>query len=410
MVLSATYSGPIHYFQLRGARKVSNESNRIKIKVLHLIESGGMYGAENVILNLSLEMQRSGRYEPIVGSIIQDRRQMPAICDVARNNAIRIEQFHIRNTWLPLDYTRFLRRLKAIGPAIIHSHGYKPSVFAYVAGKFLGIPVTATCHLWYLDQQAPLKMRLMIRLEKAAYRKFPMIFAVSPAIREILLAEGVKDTRIHVVNNGIPLLSPSPGNTDPQVIAGRFGVDAGEVCVVNVGRLTHQKSQKTIIDAASIVRNQGKRYKFLIAGEGELRDELERHVRDTGLESMVRLVGYAEPISELLRIATVFVLPSHDEGMPMSLLEAVACRVPVVATNVGAIGNIIKDKVSGLIISRESPAELARAIEEIVDNPGQSKALSDRAFELLESSYSSAAMFKAYDHYYRMILSATNAS
>jgi glycosyltransferase involved in cell wall biosynthesis len=119
---------------------------------------------------------------------------------------------------------------------------------------------------------------------------------------------------------------------------------------------------------------------------------------------MVRLVGYAEPISELLRIATVFVLPSHDEGMPISLLEAVACRVPVVATDVGAIGNLVKDKVTGLIIAQNSPAELAAAIEEIVCNPVRSKSYSERAYKLLESGYSSAAMFKEYDRFYGLML------
>jgi len=381
------------------------EPNARKIKVLHLIESGGMYGAENVILNLSVEMQKSEIYEPIVGCIIQNSREVPTLCDIASKRGIQTELFKIKNSRLPVDYIRFIRKLKAIGTDIIHSHGYKPSVFAYVAGKIIRTSVTATCHLWYVDEQAPLKMRMMIRLERAIYRRFPMVFAVSPAIRELLLAAGVSSNRTHVVNNGIPLrVSPARDDTEKQRVASQFGLEAGDICVVNTGRLTHQKSQRTIIDAARLLINRGRYFKFVIAGEGELRDELERHIVEEGLEDAVQLVGFTDQISDLLSIATVFVLPSRDEGMPISLLEAVAHRVPVVTTNVGAIESLIKDKISGLLIRSGRPADLAAAIEEIVDHQEQSKSLTERAYELLVSGYSSAAMFKEYDHYYQLIV------
>jgi glycosyltransferase involved in cell wall biosynthesis len=381
------------------------EQNKKRTKVLHLIASGGMYGAESVILNLSLEMQKSGVYEPIVGCIVQERLEVPALCEAARSKAIRTELFRIKNTRLPVHFVRFLRQLKAIGPDIVHSHGYKPSVFGYLAGKMMGIPITATCHLWYVDDHSPLTMRLMIRLEKAVYRRFPMVFAVSSVIRETLLALGVSDTRVHLVNNGIPLpISGACDGATARQIAARFGIHRGEICIVNAGRLTHQKSQKTIIEAARLLQNRGRRFKFVIAGEGELRHELQSQIAEERLNDVIQLVGFTDRIADLLSIATLFVLPSRDEGMPMSLLEAVACRVPVVATNVGAIGNIIKDKVSGLLIPPESPQELAAAIQEIVDDPARSKSFSERAYELLAANYSSAAMFKQYDHYYRLIL------
>jgi len=99
------------------------QSNEKKTKVLHLIESGGMYGAENVILNLSEEMQKSGIYEPIVGCIIQKSREVPTLCSITRKKGIRTELFQIKNARLPVDYIRFVRRLKSIGPDIIHNHG-----------------------------------------------------------------------------------------------------------------------------------------------------------------------------------------------------------------------------------------------------------------------------------------------
>lgn len=381
------------------------ESNKQNTKVLHLIESGGMYGAEHVILNLSQEMLESKTYVPIVGCIVQDVRDVPTLCRIARSRSIRTVLFQIRNGRLPFDYIRFVRELKTVGADIIHCHGYKPSVFAYVAGKMIATPVTATCHLWYVDEQAPLKMRIMIKLEQALYRRFPMVFAVSPAIRETLMAAGVSEKKAHVVNNGIPLrISPVGDEAAKQQVAVQFGVDVDDICVVSVGRLTHQKSQKSIIDAASVLRNRGRHFKYLIAGEGELRDELQRQIAEKGLSDTVQLVGFTDRIVDLLSIAAVFVLPSRDEGMPISLLEAVACRIPIVATNVGAIESLIKDRISGLLIRTESPEDLAAAIEEMVDHREQSTSFTDRAYELLASGYSSAAMYEEYDRYYQLIV------
>jgi glycosyltransferase involved in cell wall biosynthesis len=385
--------------------------DQMKTKVLHFLESGGMYGAENVILNLSREMRQSGVYEPIIGCIVQNHREAPALCEAARNQAIRAEQFHIKNTWLPLHYVGFIRRLAAIRPDIIHCHGYKASVYAYPAGRILGIPVTATCHLWYIDDRSPLTMRLLIRLEKALYRRFPVVFAVSPAIRESLISAGVSAMRVHVVNNGVPL--PTSNSYDasslPQ-LAAQFGISPGDVCIVNTGRLTHQKAQKTIVDAARLLKARRRRFQFIIAGEGELRDELRQYIAHSGLVDDVRLIGFSDRIADLLSVATVFVLPSRDEGMPMSLLESVAGHVPVVATDVGAVGTVIKDRISGRLISPDRPAELAAAIEEIVDNPSQGKSYSERAYELLKSTYSSAAMFSEYDRYYQWILKTSAKS
>jgi glycosyltransferase involved in cell wall biosynthesis len=375
-----------------------------RIRVLHFVESGGLYGAENVILNLSLEMQRSGAYEPIVGCIIQDRQEVPALCEAARSKGIRTELFYIKNVLLPLHYIGFLRRLKAVSPDIIHCHGYKPTVYAYLASRIRGISLTATCHLWYVDDRSPRTMRWLIRLEKILYRRFPMVFAVSPAIRDTLLSIGMSELRVRVVNNGISLPDYEVDKTvDVRQIAGRIGIEK-EICIVNVGRLTHQKSQKTIVDAAQILRSWGRCYQFIIAGDGELRDELQLYIAQRDLCDYVKLVGFTDRIVDLFQVATVFVLPSRDEGMPMSLLEAVACRVPVIATNVGAVASLIKHRISGLLIPVENPIELAAAIEEIVENPAQSKSFSEEAYRMLASTYSSDAMFKEYDRCYRSIL------
>lgn len=135
------------------------------MNILHFIESGGLYGAESVILNLSREMQSEGGYVPVVGCIVSSLEEQSDLYDKAIEYGLAAEKVVIRNSYLPVDIPRAAKQFKRNGFALIHSHGYKPSVFGFLIRLLTGIPVMATCHLWFLHGNAPLKMRVMVKAE-----------------------------------------------------------------------------------------------------------------------------------------------------------------------------------------------------------------------------------------------------
>jgi glycosyltransferase involved in cell wall biosynthesis len=370
-----------------------------RLRVLHFIESGGVYGAESVIINLSREMRADGRFEPVIGCIVQDADERVALADLAASNSIEAHRLLITNRMVWRHLPRIARQLRALNIDVLHCHGYKPAVYAYVLAKLTGIRILTTCHLWYFDPDAPLKMRMMVRLEKLLYRRWPLVIAVSDKIRNILLANGVKPERVRVIPNGIPIGAYTAGS--------RAAAAAPRpLHVLNVARLTRQKAQADLIAAAALVRRELVDARFTLVGDGELREQLARQIEAASLGDCVELAGFRADVTRALQHADVFALPSHDEGMPISLLEAVAAGVPVIATAVGDVPKLIRHEETGLIVAAGDPPGLARAILRVAADRGAAQVRAERARRLLIDGYSSAAMFNGYARAYQEVAGA----
>lgn len=370
-------------------------------KVLHFIDSGGLYGAESVLLNLSGLMTTSGRYHPVVGCIVAHIDEQNDLYDKAREMNLAAEKIVIRNSWLLVDIPQAARRLKKLGIDLIHSHGYKPSVFGYAIKMLTGIEIMTTCHLWFKGSRRPFKMRVMVALELFLYRSFKKVVGVSESIREVLIDSGVSDRKIQVIKNGVEV---GPGLlVSPERLAGlrvELHLNDDDYCVLNTGRLTAQKAQRDIVTAARILRDQGVVCRFVIVGEGELKAQLQNQISEAKLEDSVRLLGFRDDITELLQIADLFVLPSLDEGMPMSLLEAAAVGLPVVASQVGDIPKLIEDRVTGVVAPAGDPEALAQAISLLKGSPELGRELGAAVLSRVRIKYSTEAMFEQYDKVY----------
>ncbi len=374
-------------------------------KVLHFIDSGGLYGAESVLLNLSREMCLAGKYTPVIGCIVGSPDEQNDLFDKAGELGLAAEKLVVRNGMFLWDVLRLSRRLKNLGIDLIHSHGYKPSVFGFFVRLLSGIPVTATCHLWFMQGKIPLKMRLMVKLELFLYRYFPVVVAVSQPIKEVLQENGVSKEKLKVIKNGI--FFDDYGQLDAGAmheIRAALGLENGEICLLNIGRLSHQKAQANIVLAAKKMREKYSLLKFFIVGEGPLREVLEKQIADEGLQHCVKLLGFRSDTANLLRIADVFLLPSRDEGMPMALLEAVASKVPVIVTPVGDIPNVIVNKESGVLVPVDDIDALCAGIMQLVNSKVDCDKYCDNAWNAMKREYSSMSMYHAYRNVYDCIL------
>lgn len=374
-------------------------------KILHFIDSGGLYGAESVVLNLSRELRSGLEYEPVVGCIVPCSKVKNDLFEKAMELGISAEKLVIRNAWLLVDIFRVARRLKQLDIRLIHSHGYKPSVFGYFLSLLTSIPITATCHLWFLQGEVPLKMRFMIRLELLFYRFFPVIVAVSEPIKDTLVSHRICALRIKVINNGIVLDDYLPVGQDVLEQAREaLQITSDEICLLNVARLSPQKAQWHIIDAAAQLKANGAKMKFIIVGEGALMGTLKQQVLDSDLQQSVYLLGFRSDVKILLQVADVFLLPSLDEGMPMALLEAVASRTPVLATPVGDIPKLIRHDHSGVLVESDDVMALVQGIQRMVASDEYRSKCADHAWDALCKSYSSRAMYQSYYELYNELV------
>lgn len=370
------------------------------LKVLHFIESEGVYGAERVILNLSAQMKQTGNtFIPIVGCIVPNKNSLSALFDAATHAGITAVKIPISNKKLLLDIPAAARQLESLGIGLIHSHGYKPSVFGFIIKLLKKIPIMATCHLWFEPSKGPLKMRVMIRLEKFFYRWFPKIVAVSDPIRSILISNGLKPDQVDVVCNGVDI--PTVNSQDIETIRRELNIRPNDFVVLNSARLTRQKSQWVLVEATALLKKAGIPIKTLIIGQGTLEPELRKLIEEKDVVDQVLLLGFRNDSNAFLQLCNVFALPSIDEGMPMSLLEAAAANKPIVATSVGDIGKLIQDENSGLIIPLENPEALAQALIRIRDDAGFSKAIAQAAHDSMRLNYSSESMCNRYIDIYK---------
>jgi glycosyltransferase involved in cell wall biosynthesis len=221
---------------------------------------------------------------------------------------------------------------------------------------------------------------------------------VSRPFRRELIRHGVSAARIEIVHNAIEPdwarnLSPAPAE-----LRARLGIDAARKVILIVGRLSREKDHLSLLRAFSqlVAARPGERAAsahLLIVGEGPERARIEATIRDLDLSEVVTLIGHVASAEAYYGIADLAVLSSLSEGSPNALLEAMAARVPVVATAVGGIPEIVSDRESALLVSPRDTKALCRAMREVLENKALAGRLAARASELILSRHTLEARF-----------------
>jgi len=227
------------------------------------------------------------------------------------------------------------------------------------------------------------------------------VVALGPThARYLVETEGVSPGKIAIIENGIPVgeFADSGGDAGIDALRDELQVEPGDKVVMMVAALRPEKAHEVFLESASLLRASRNGVKFLVVGDGPRRAELEEMSTRLGLDESVRFLGVRADVARLLHLADVVTLPSHPavETLPLSVLEAMAAGVPVVATRVGSLPEIIEDGHNGVLIEPGDPASLAGAIAGIIDDPERSRAMAAAARDVVESRYSVEPMVAAY--------------
>ena len=207
----------------------------------------------------------------------------------------------------------------------------------------------------------------------------------SESVRDTLLkAPFIRPEKIAIVKNGIATGNPAEVN---PAIMGSLGVPPDSKVVGATGRLAKQKGFDVLIKAFKDVKQKRPEAFLVIAGEGHERKDLQKLTGRLDLSSGVSMPGFVEDMPSFYSGLDLFALPSRFEGMPNVVLEAMAAEVPVVATDVSGVGDLIKDRSTGHLVPAEDPQELASRIIEMLDSKNQRIACAKRARRLIETDY-----------------------
>jgi glycosyltransferase involved in cell wall biosynthesis len=262
--------------------------------------------------------------------------------------------------------------------AVVHAHQLlSPASAALLVRTLRGTPFVATAHasgavgdVASLARQGPVGRARLLALRRLA----AAFVAVSDPIRDELAGAGVPGERIRSIPNGVDTRRFSPPASDAERRRLRRALALPPVpVVVYSGRLAPEKGVDLLVDAWAHARRLGVLGTLCLVGEGPERPALERRARDLGVLGAVRFAGTAGDVLPWLHAADAFVLPSRQEGTSVALLEAMACGVPVVATDVG--GTRAAAGEAALLVPPDEPAPLAEALRSVLEAPEQARAL-----------------------------------
>jgi glycosyltransferase involved in cell wall biosynthesis len=366
------------------------------MKVLHLISSGGMYGAEVMLLNLASAQKRLG-CEPIIGVFRNEHLPHIEVAEEARARGLQVEIFKCSGRFdhKPLRNIRSVLQKQDI--SLVHGHGYKSNLYGYFAAKALGLPFVATCHLWTGASPA---VRFYEFLDSLILRRAHKVVGVSDAISNILCKSGLSPETVLTIHNGTDF---SLFRDASPTLRKELGIEE-RILVGSVGRLEEQKGFEYFLRAAREVLLEFPKTLFVVVGEGSLRSKLEALILESDLATSVLLVGQRNDMPGVYASLDLFVLASIDEGMPMTILEALALGKPVIATAVGAVEKLVIPEQTGLLVQPRDVPALRDAILRCLRNQSFAQALGKNGQEHVQTFFSSNGMARKYLELYGGVL------
>lgn len=366
-----------------------------KVKVLYLIDSLSVGGAEKLLLNL-------------VNHIDHSRFELYVCClKTLRGNALA-EQFsklsspvyvvNRKNLYDPrviLDVARYIRS-QAID--IIHTHLTDADIIGRIAGWSTGRPVISTLHNVPQAYDKKRFDRRILGRFTARYLAHTLV-PVAPRVSELFIQEWrIPKDRLQTICNGIRV----EDYVDISPRRPRRHENAGPV-ITNIGRLTPQKAQHHLLDAAVLVLEQYPNARFMIVGQGHLLPQLTKRAEVLGISGHVTFAGLRHDIPNILADTDIFVLSSLWEGLPLTAIEAMAAACPVVLTDVGSNTDLVESGVHGLIVPADDVQALANALLDLLKDEERRVAMGIAARERARQDFSVAALADQHERLYQRI-------
>jgi glycosyltransferase involved in cell wall biosynthesis len=262
-------------------------------------------------------------------------------------------------------------------PQIVETHNVKSHFLMRYSGLWRKYRWIAFHHGY---TSTDLKMRLYNQLDRFSLRAAARVVTVCGPFQHLLEGRGVDAARITVRHNAIRPFE-KVGAERVEAVRSALGCADGTPVLLMVSRLSHEKGHVDFLEALALLKRRGVNCHALIVGEGPERGPIERAIQRLHLTNDATLVGQQNDVRPYFAVATLYVMPSHSEGSPLALLEAMAARIPTVASNAGGIPEIVTSGRHALLVPPRAPEALANAIEELLKDPQEAARLAENAFE-----------------------------
>ena len=280
---------------------------------------------------------------------------------------------------------RLSRTMKRHDCRLVHFHDAHAVALGAVAARRARVP------LRFISRRVDFPIKDNPYSQSKYTRDVDGIIAISEGVRKVLLDSGIPSPLISVIPSGIDF-SPLREVTSRDFLRREFSFAPDDYLVGIVAALEDHKGHTYLIQASKILKEQAPKVKVIVVGKGSLWMELDRQVRDLGVDDIVFFLGFREDVPRILASLDLFVLSSHHEGLGTSLLDAMASRLPVVATETGGIPEVVINLRTGLLVPPRDPAALAQAILTLYRDRKLAARLADRGFDAVNQKFSAEGM------------------
>ncbi|MCG3203481.1 MAG: N-acetyl-alpha-D-glucosaminyl L-malate synthase [Elusimicrobia bacterium] len=343
------------------------------LRIAHIDTERSWRGGEQQVLSLMEGLKARGHLNVLVS------RKGSPLSERAREVA-EIMEVHPWGEWDFVTAHFVNQRIKKQNIQVLHAHTGHGVSLAVLSRLGTRIPIVATRRVDF-----PVGQNLFSRWK---YSQLNHMVAISKGVQKVLIESDVPERKITVVPSGVDFKRyerVQPFTKD------KLGVPESHFLIGQVAALAPHKDQNNFLEALAIFRKEVPSFKAIIVGEGELKPQLERKIRSLGLENHIQLLGFKENPLDYLAAFDVFCLSSKEEGLGTSILDAMALHVPVVATAVGGIPELVEPGITGYLAKPQDPAALAESLllaykagpktQEIVENAAKKV----KKFDILET-------------------------
>lgn len=379
---------------------MSDVSKPTVCQVLHSLNVGG---AEVLAARLAQELQSEVR---CLFACLDD---LGPLGEQLQKDGFQVEVLHRKPG---LDF-QVVRRLQSLARRekvdLFHAHQYTP-FFYCAAGGFARRrpPILFTEHgRWHPD--LPSKKR--IAFNRCFLRRRDRVVGVGEAVRRALIEnEGIPARRVEVIYNGVDLRPYEGTRPSRKLVRQELGLPQEAFVVIQVARLDHLKDHPTAIRTMARLAEQIPGSRLLLVGAGPEQSRIEQEIAKHNIAGNVQLLGLRSDVSRLLAAADVFLLTSVSEGIPLTLIEAMAARLPIVSTSVGGVGEVVRHEETALLAPSGDDEALAAALVRLARDPHLADRLGAAGVRIAHERFSEQQMHRQYRRLYEeMTLAAVSA-
>lgn len=364
-----------------------------QIRVVYLVHTLGLAGLENVVVSLINGLEPSlfactivSLQEPLQNKVDTERVQVVSLDKKGGNDPRLIYRLY-----------RFLRQER---PHIVQTHNWGTLLEGALAAKLAGVPIVIHAERGTIEGR-----RRNLFVQRRLLKVVDQVLSASEALRQRLAAStGFPYEKIKPIPNGVDVSLFSPRPTEKQRIRKNLGLELTAIYIGTVANLRPVKNHALLLRVGSRLCQSHEQVRFVFAGDGPLKEQLVALAEELGISTKVRFLGARSDIPEVLNALDIFVLPSLSEGMPNAVLEAMACGLPIVATRVGGIPELIDDGNTGFLVPSEDERQLEAILGHLLHDDAKRRALGEKGRQRVLECFRLERMVNEYQELYSSLV------